>query len=98
MSSIPLCKQCHKFLPVSDDGLCQFCAEPKFIVKVQRSLAGNVGYESMLIYNEDRTKMYEGEITQDVKNLLGRRPKGYFNAKMVGDKIMIIGEVKAQNW
>lgn len=69
------------------------------IVKVQLSLQSSNGVAYMLIYNEDRSVMYETEATEEIKTLMEMRPKAYFEAELDDEKKLIIGkEVKHQKW
>lgn len=55
----------------------------KFIVKVQLSL--NRSPRTVLIYNEDRTVLYQGEASEDVVQLMGNYDKEFFFAELVPD-------------
>lgn len=68
------------------------------IIKIQQSLSNSEGTHMMLIYDKSKDVFYENEITKDIKKLLGKRQKAYFNAKIVNTKIQIYDEVKTQKW
>jgi hypothetical protein len=57
------------------------------IVKVQVSLTTNATV--VLIYNEDRSVTYQGDVTPDILDVMGGEPKRYFFAVMNDD--MTIG-------
>lgn len=70
------------------------------IVKIQQSqtalIGGNV--PMMLIYNETRKVFYESELSDEVKKLLNKRPKAYFEARIVNKRLQILREVQTQIW
>lgn len=73
------------------------------IVKVQISLYSSTGSTDMLIYNQDRSVMYQDEATPAIKHVMGKELKKYFKASLVDDgnggkRIQIDKEVAARNW
>jgi hypothetical protein len=69
-----------------------------FIVKIQQSFSTSASKRQMLIYNENRSVMWQSELTDDIRKLLHNRPKAYFNAEIVNDKIKVLDEAEAQKW
>ncbi len=71
-----------------------------FIVKVQQSLSSSDGQKHVLLYNKDRSIMYDcsGQEAEPVVALLGKSPKEYFTARMNGTKVELIEKTKAQSW
>lgn len=55
------------------------------IVKVQLSLHTTCAARQVLIYNEDRSVTYQGDITPDVAKIMGDENKAYFKAKLRRD-------------
>lgn len=53
---------------------------------------------SMLIYNKDKSILYEDAATEDVIKLANGRPKLFVEAKLVDTKIQITKEVPWQDW
>lgn len=68
------------------------------IVKIQRSLFSSAGDGTMLIYNQDRSVMMQRPLTAQVSALLGNAPKGYFQVKVKGGSLKILGRAPDQNW
>lgn len=68
------------------------------IVKVQQSIRTNAGTPQVLIYNKSRKYEYEGDLPKDLTEVLGRRLKVFFKAKIVDNKFELIKEVKDKNW
>lgn len=68
------------------------------IVKVQIFQASSDDKIRMLIYDEPREIMYECDLTDDMKTKMKGRPKAYFSAGIVYDKLHIGKEVNPQNW
>lgn len=84
------------------------------IVKVQQSLAHHDpnnpdAGQQVLVYDEEREFMYEGPLPDELKELMGDRPKVYCKAELVPDldqekqptgtfKFAIVEEVEAQPW
>ena len=68
------------------------------IVKVQRALLSTDGVDRVLIYNHDRSFVYEGGVNEDLKDVLAGRPKAYYEAVMTADGLEIGDEVEAQPW
>lgn len=52
----------------------------------------------MLIYNQDRSVMMQRPLTAQVSALLGNAPKGYFQVKVKGGRLKILGRAPAQSW
>lgn len=69
------------------------------IVKVQISIAQSQdGQQMYLAYNEERTKMYHGFVTQEVETKMGRRYKAYFDAEVRDEQLVLGDEVDWQKW
>lgn len=78
------------------------------IVKIQRSLGGNVKETMMLIYDETREFMYEGPITPDVDSFIGDEDKVYAECALTPNltdgkpngtyKFSLITPVNDQEW
>lgn len=77
------------------------------IVKVQISVGSSDGKKHMLIYNKDKSVMYEDEATDQVLKLMNGRPKLFFEAEVIphpqnwlkGEKVVnIIKETEWQKW
>lgn len=69
------------------------------IVKVQQSQFTSSGSRQMLVYNKDSTVQFEGDLTEEVGDILGDKPKAYFEAKInAKNEIQIIKEVQTQKW
>jgi hypothetical protein len=69
------------------------------IVKVQVSLATSLPNQRVLVYNKDRSIMYENDVTDDVLELLGDRPKAYFKAHLDKYKKLVLDEqAEDQDW
>lgn len=70
------------------------------IIKIQQSLNSSDKEKHVLIYNENKKFMYEAnsEEIPPLLKLLGKRPKAYFEAKLVNTKFEVYKEVETQNW
>lgn len=68
------------------------------IVKVQLSLASSDGAQSVLVYDEERVHVWEGEVSDDVREAMDGEPKKYFLADVSQPIIRLIEEVEAQGW
>jgi len=68
------------------------------IVKVQQSLHTSHGERQVLAYDQERTFTYEGLLLESVAEVLGTRPKVYFEAEVVDGNLVLIGEVPVQLW
>jgi len=68
------------------------------IVKVQLSLFGSEPAPQMLIYNEDRSIVYEAEATPEILACMDGAAKKYFTAELVGTEILLGDETETQNW
>lgn len=72
------------------------------IVKVQRSLAtapNNV--QTFIVYDEDRSIMYQAPLTAAIARALGSRLKAYFHAEIDDEGILALDtvtEVAEQDW
>lgn len=71
-----------------------------FIVKVQRPLTSNDPTPHVLIYNEDRSVLYETDMSKkDIRNLFGRNEyKVYVNAELRGTILHLGDRVEDQPW
>ena len=74
----------------------------KMIVKIQRALADSEGnLNQILIYDETREFMYQTADPSEVDpimEILGDKPKAYFNADIVDTKFQILEMVEDQPW
>lgn len=69
------------------------------IVKVQLSLATNRPKQRVLIYNEDRSIMYEDDAAKEVVELMDGLPKAYFRAHLDKNKKIVLDEqAEDQDW
>lgn len=74
------------------------------IIKIQISQFDSEGRSIMLVYNKDRSVMYEEEATKDILTVMQGEPKRFFNAKVITNKkpysrvIQINGVAPYQNW
>lgn len=69
------------------------------IVKVQISIATNQPNRRVLVYNKDRSIMYEHDATDEVIELVGDYPKAYFKAHLDKYKKLVLDErVEDQDW
>ena len=68
------------------------------IIKIQTSIVTNNSNATSLIYNEDRTIMYEAPLTKDIREIMKGEHKKYFNAHLVDTIINIDDEVEEQEW
>lgn len=69
------------------------------IVKVQISIATSLPRRRLLIYNEDRSIMYEDDATDEVIKLVGDYPKAYFKAHLDKQKKIVLDERAGdQDW
>jgi hypothetical protein len=55
------------------------------IVKVQLSQFDSQGRTMMLVYNEDRSIMYEDEATKPIIDAMSGEPKKFFHAELIPD-------------
>ena len=56
------------------------------IVKVQVSQFDSEGRKMMLVYNQDKSVIYEEEATENVLAVMQNEQKRFFNAKVVTKK------------
>lgn len=75
------------------------------IFKVQQSQFTNAPKPQMFIYDKSRDYQYQADLTTDVKELLGDRPKTYFDGKLIPNEdnpetfeIALFNEVEEQDW
>lgn len=68
------------------------------IVKVQQSILTTEENKQVLIYDKTRKYIWQGDITPEVQELLGTKPKIYFNADIINNKFVLKNKVKPQNW
>ena len=69
------------------------------IVKVQLSIYSHPMNQRMLIYNKDKSLMYEGKATKEVKKLMGEKNKDFFVAHMNEKKEIVLDTLaKWRNW
>lgn len=67
------------------------------IIKIQQPPI-TTGKPQMLMYNEDRSFMFQSDLSKDIRNLLNGRNKAYFEAEMAGTELNMLDEVEAQGW
>lgn len=70
------------------------------IIKIQQSLNSSDKEKHVLIYDKNKKYIYEAN-KQEVPpllELLGKRPKAYFEAELVNTKFEVHKEVETQNW
>lgn len=71
------------------------------IIKIQQSLGGTNVLTSVFLYDETKEFMYETSNPEEVApvvELLGDRPKAYFEAEIVNTKLVINNEVDTPDW
>jgi hypothetical protein len=69
------------------------------IVKVQVSLFTTESAQQVLVYNEDRSVMYQGDVTQDILDAMGGAPRRYFFAVINDDNTIGIEDpAPEQTW
>ena len=68
------------------------------IVKVQRALVTSDGIARVLIYNRDRSFVYEGGVNEDLVDILGDQSKAYYEATFGPNGLEIGEEVESQPW
>ena len=69
------------------------------IVKIQQSLFTLGGARRMLVYDQFRQYHQELPLTQQVSDLLGGAPKGYFHAELLpSGELQFCGRAPDQNW
>jgi hypothetical protein len=74
-----------------------------FIVKVQVSFFTSCKKRQVVIYNEDESFFYQGDLSPEVAFLMGRSLKEYFSASLVETKpnhfqLMLGANVPPQKW
>lgn len=68
------------------------------IVKVQRSLAGSGGQDTVLIYNRRRSIFLERPLTKDLEAKMSGAYKCYFLAVKLDGSLILKRRVADQNW
>lgn len=68
------------------------------IVKIQQSLFGTHPEPRMLIYDKRREVLIEETLADEIKTLLGDRPKAYFFASIEDGKLQLRNEAPPQRW
>jgi hypothetical protein len=71
------------------------------IVKVQMSMGSSDGASRVLVYNEDRTFLYQGgasSLGAALEKKMNERAKAYFEAHWDGRVPLIAEEVESQDW
>jgi hypothetical protein len=70
------------------------------IVKVQRPVGSSGPLESTpwYVYNRDRSVMRVIQPPGEVAQALGRDVKGYFNAELQGEELVLLDRVADQPW
>jgi len=87
-----------KFKEKSIDEMNKPLKKGEFIVKVQQSLATNGESSQMLIYNEDKSILFEDDLDESVKIILKGCHKAYFKARLNEGMIKIGEEIPNQSW
>lgn len=71
----------------------------KQVIKMQLSLETNLDAQQVLVYNEDRSIMYQQAVIPEILEIMKGRPKAYFYARMAPDKMLdILEEAPEQEW
>jgi hypothetical protein len=72
----------------------------KEIVKVQISLFSSEPTAQVLVYNESRSHLYEGDAPAEIVELMDGEPKKFFWANMPKEKgfIELLKEAPWQDW
>lgn len=68
------------------------------IVKVQRSIAGSTGVDTVLIYNQSRSHTETRLLTKSLERKLQGSYKRYFHAKMHEGCLVLGKTARAQDW
>lgn len=71
------------------------------IVKVQTSLASSGGKRTVLVYNQDRSVMFETDDKAQVDVLtqkLRGAPKGYFKTMTLDGKLFVTERTSDRDW
>jgi hypothetical protein len=68
------------------------------IVKVQLSMFTTEHVQQALVYNEDRSVLFEGPAAKDVLSLMGEKLKAYFHADLKNGVLQINEEAPEQEW
>lgn len=68
------------------------------IVKVQRSLAGTGGQDTVLICNRRRSIFLEQPLTKELESKMSGAYKCYFLAVKLGNDLILKRRVTHQNW
>ncbi len=68
------------------------------IIKICQSIVTTEKNKQMVVYNKGRTIFFTSKLTKPVAKILGSRPKAYFKAKLLANRISVLKEVEAQDW
>jgi hypothetical protein len=68
------------------------------IVKIQASLVTRHPQQMMLVYNEDKSIMFEQPLTDAIKKWIGEHNKVYARASFKGGTFKILRLVGRQPW
>lgn len=68
------------------------------IVKVQRSIAGATGQDTVLIYNRRRSIFQEQPLTKALEEKMRGDYKCYFLASKLANELILKRRVADQNW
>lgn len=72
---------------------------PRFIVKIQVSLATNAARPQALMTTRDRTiRPYQCDVTDDLAWMMMGRPKAFFWATLDGGTLRFDGDAPWQAW
>jgi hypothetical protein len=68
------------------------------IVKVQLSLFTSAGVPQVLIYNQARTVVFEGDADDEIVRRMGDDVRAFFKAKLHGTLIHLGAKLDEQGW
>jgi hypothetical protein len=66
------------------------------IVKIQ--MPQNIQSNLLLIYNKDRTIMFQEEVTQAIIDIMKGQPKAFFHADLVDGNLVLRDSADWQDW
>lgn len=68
------------------------------IVKVQVSMFTSADNQRVLVYNKDKSVMFEGRATKKVISMMSGRFKAFFKARVKDNNVELIKPAKWQDW
>jgi hypothetical protein len=68
------------------------------ICKLQRSIDTNLPKEQILIYNEDRSWLFTGNLPDDIRKFMGKKFKMFVRCHLFGTEIVIDYETHERSW